>query len=120
MLDMGFGQNMENSILQANERDLDQLAAVFRVLADRTRIQILLTLTSGEKSVTQICDEMRLAQPTVSHHLSLLRMNNVVGHRRDGKQVMYGLDGRVECGEGGELVFNVQNHSIRIAARHEQ
>lgn len=114
----GLARTMsKTTIMQTSDRDLEQLAAMFRVLADRTRIQILLSLIEGEKSVTGICDELRLPQPTVSHHLSLLRMNNVVGHRRDGKQVIYGLDGRVElCGDG-DLLLKVQNLSIRITPK---
>lgn len=108
---------MQKTIMRASDSDLEQLAAMFRVLADRTRIQILLSLTNGEKSVTVICDELRLPQPTVSHHLALLRMNNVVGHRRDGKQVFYSLDGRVELCRDGDMLLTVQNLSIRITPK---
>jgi ArsR family transcriptional regulator, zinc-responsive transcriptional repressor len=108
---------MPKTVMQASEQDLDQLSSLFRVLSDKTRLQILLSLADGEKNVTMICDSLKLPQPTVSHHLALLRMNNVVGHRRDGKQVFYGLDGRVNFGGGGELVLSVQNLIVRIGVR---
>ena len=109
---------MAKTVFQANDQDLDQLASLFHVLADRIRLQILLTLVDGEKNVTSICKAVKLSQPTVSHHLSILRMNNVVDHRRAGKQVFYGIDGRI-ClsGKNPELTLSVQNLTVRISAR---
>ena len=43
--------------------------------------------------MTSLCQELVLPQPTVSHHLGLLRMRNLITNRREGKQVFYGLDG---------------------------
>ncbi len=110
---------MRKSVLHATEQDLDQLSSLFRVLSDKTRLQILLTLVGGEKSVTSICEALKLPQPTVSHHLALLRMNNVVGHRRDGKQVFYGLDGRVHVDGAAELILAVQRLTVRIGPRRK-
>lgn len=101
--------------MHASDTDLEQLASLFRAIGDHTRIQILLALVRGEKNVTAICDELRQPQPTVSHHLALLRMNNIVSHRRDGRQVYYGLKGGVELDELGNLILYVQNLSVRIS-----
>jgi DNA-binding transcriptional ArsR family regulator len=79
----------------AREEDLEQLSNLLRLLSDKTRLNILLMLSGGERNVTSLCDALKLPQPTVSHHLGLLRMSNVITGRRDGKQVFYGLDGRV-------------------------
>lgn len=108
---------MSTTVMQPTEHDLEQLSQLFRVLADKTRLNILLSLADGEKNVTNICEILKLPQPTVSHHLALLRMNNVVGHRRDGKQVFYGLDGKNNsaCDQGLRLC--VQNLVIRIEPR---
>ena len=57
----------------ASEQDLEQLANLFRLLSDRTRLNILMLLADGERNVTSLCEQLRLPQPTVSHHLSLLR-----------------------------------------------
>jgi DNA-binding transcriptional ArsR family regulator len=46
-------------------------------------------LADGERNVTNLCEALKLPQPTVSHHLGLLRMSNIIGNRRDGKQVFY-------------------------------
>src|SRR5512144_3215762 len=110
---------MPKNMLHATEEDLDHLSSLFRVLSDKTRLQILLTLVSGEKNVSGICESLKLPQPTVSHHLALLRMNNVVGHRRNGKQVYYGLDGRVDFDAASDLMLSVQNLMVRIGPRRK-
>lgn len=46
----------------------------------------------GEMHVTELCKNLRLPQPTVSHHLGLLRMHGLVRNRRNGKQVFYSID----------------------------
>lgn len=107
---------MTKASFAATEQDLDQLAALFRVLADRTRLQILLSLSESEKNVGTICQQLGLPQPTVSHHLALLRMHNVVAHRRDGKQVFYGIEGRIER-TGDSLILPVQNLSVQISLK---
>ncbi len=87
-----------------SEQDLDQLSSLFRLLSDKTRLSILMRLSDGERNVTTLCEELALPQPTVSHHLGLLRMNNVVGNRRHGKQVFYALHGSSEFGNGNVMV----------------
>ena len=81
--------------LPAREEELEQLTNLLRLLSDKTRLNILLMLSAGERNVSSLCDSLHLPQPTVSHHLGLLRMSNIITGRRDGKQVFYGLDGRV-------------------------
>src|SRR5215207_8506238 len=77
--------------------ELEPLVGLFRLLSDKTRLNILMLLSKGERNVTSLCEELRLPQPTVSHHLGLLRMSNLIGNRRNGKQVFYELDGRVDA-----------------------
>src|SRR5215203_837347 len=89
--------------LMASDQDLEQLTAVFRLLSDKTRLNILMLLSDGERNVTSLCEALKLPQPTVSHHLGLLRMNNIIGNRRSGKQVFYNLNGRVDVGDGTSL-----------------
>src|SRR3954469_6232324 len=96
----------------ANDQDLEQLTALFRLLSDKTRLNILMLLADGERNVTSLCDALRLPQPTVSHHLGLLRLNNVIGNRRSGKQVFYDLNGRVNTGEGAVLQVRADNFEI--------
>ncbi len=101
----------------ASDQDLEQLTAVFRILSDKTRLNILMLLSSGERNVTSLCDALKLPQPTVSHHLGLLRMNNIIGNRRDGKQVFYTLNGRVDVNDLGAMQIGVEKFSIGINER---
>ena len=92
----------------------EQLAGLFRLLSDRTRLHLLMLLSDGERNVTSLCDTLQLPQPTVSHHLGLLRMSNVIANRRDGKQVFYSLDGRVNLDDAGAIDVTTQNFKVRI------
>jgi len=97
------------------DQDLDQLCSLFRLLSDKTRLSVLLKLRTGERNVTMLCDELGLPQPTVSHHLGLLRMNNLVGNRRHGKQVYYTLHGSVAS--DSVMRFAVQNLVVHVQPR---
>ena len=98
-----------------SEADLEPLVALFRLLSDKTRLNILTLLARGERNVTSLCEELRLPQPTVSHHLGLLRMSNLITNRRDGKQVFYELDGRVDAATAKTLQVTVDRYKVSIA-----
>ena len=68
-------------------RDLaSELIEVFKLLADETRLRILmLLLEKGELNVRSLCDKLDQSQPGVSHHLSLLRLAGFIERRREGK-----------------------------------
>jgi DNA-binding transcriptional ArsR family regulator len=100
-----------------SEQDLDQLTNLFRLLSDKTRLNILLTLADGERNVTSLCEELQLPQPTVSHHLGLLRVNNLIINRRRGKQVFYAINSLINLSEGPTLEMDVENFALRIARR---
>ena len=96
---------------------LSTLSTLFHLLSDKNRLRMVLILADGERDVTSLCKELHLAQPTVSHHLGLLRMNNLIGNRRDGKQVYYGINGRFQTPAENSLHFAVENYTIQIASR---
>src|SRR3954453_12834308 len=103
----------------ASDHDLEQLTSLFRLLSDKTRLNILLLLSAGERNVGSLCEALGLPQPTVSHHLGLLRMSNVIGSRRNGKQVFYGVNGRVDLGDGESLQVAVENYAVKIHKKGE-
>jgi ArsR family transcriptional regulator len=89
------------SALKISERTINGLAQVFKLLADESRLKILLALAQdGELHVTALCDLLDQTQPAVSHHLTLLRMSGLVGFRRHGKHNFY----RIESGLVGDLL----------------
>lgn len=71
---------------------MDDVIKIMRLLADPTRLRVITMLQSGEINVSSLCKRLSLAQPTVSHHLGLLRVMGLVKTRRKGKQVFYSLD----------------------------
>ena len=69
-----------------------ELAQAFRLLSDETRLKVVFHLAKHEQNVGSLCKILNLAQPTVSHHLGLLRMGRLIINRRNGKQVIYSLN----------------------------
>ena len=69
--------------------DLRGTAQGFSLLADATRLGILANLSRGTSNVTGLCKALKLKQPTMSHHLGLLRMGRLVDGVRQGKSVIY-------------------------------
>jgi len=67
------------------------LTDLFDMLSDPIRLRIVLRLGKGESNPMTLCKEFRLIQPTVSHHLGLLRMNRLVIGKRAGHEVIYAL-----------------------------
>jgi ArsR family transcriptional regulator len=63
-----------------------------KALADETRQKIMALCCCRWLNVGEIVGAMQVSQPTVSHHLSLLRAAGLVNVRREGKQVYYTLD----------------------------
>jgi len=79
--------------LPISDRTIASLTQHFKLLADDSRLRILLTLArEGEMHVSALCHMLGQSQPAVSHHLTLLRMANLVGFRRDGKFNYYRMD----------------------------
>ena len=63
-----------------------------KALADDTRQQILQMLLEKEMSVGEIVAVFGLAQPTISHHLNVLKQVGLITGRKEGKQVFYATD----------------------------
>ena len=76
----------------AKKAQLIEWARGFALLSDPTRLGILRMLSAGPKNVTALCDALGLKQPTISHHLGLLRMGRLVTGTRKGKSVIYSAD----------------------------
>ena len=71
---------------------LYELADLFRVFGDSTRIKILYSLHDNELCVQDIANAVQLSQSAVSHQLRVLKDTKLVRFRRDGKTVYYALD----------------------------
>lgn len=74
----------------------DKCIGLFKALADLTRQEILQMLQTQEMSVTEICQAFeRIAQPTISHHLQVLKHCDLVDTRKEGKLIYYSINKRV-------------------------
>ncbi|MBR5970095.1 MAG: winged helix-turn-helix transcriptional regulator [Lachnospiraceae bacterium] len=74
-----------------SENELYDLAELFKVFGDSTRIRILSALYDGECCVQEIADELQMTPSAVSHQLKILKQAKLVGNRREGKQIFYFL-----------------------------
>lgn len=71
---------------------LFELADLFKVFGDSTRLRVMVLLSDKELAVSDIAEKLKMEQSTISHQLRVLRQNKLVRVRRDGKQMYYSLD----------------------------
>ena len=75
-----------------DEDDLYDLAELYKVFGDSTRIKILYVLFAAELCVYDVAQLLGMTQSAVSHQLRILKNNKLVKFRREGKTVFYALD----------------------------
>jgi DNA-binding transcriptional ArsR family regulator len=75
-----------------DEEDLLNLADLFKVFGDSTRIRIICALLHSEMCVCDIAALLGMTTSAISHQLRALRQTKLVKYRRDGKVVYYSLD----------------------------
>jgi len=91
---------------EVSDQSVRELAQVFKLLSDETRLRILFYLAlspHGELHVTDLCHRLGQSQPAVSHHLALLRVSGLIESRREGKHNFYS----VRTDHFGEMLVNL-------------
>lgn len=73
------------------ETELYDLAELFKVFGDSTRIRILFVLFEAEVCVCDLAEALHMTQSAISHQLKILKQNRLVKSRREGKSVFYSL-----------------------------
>lgn len=73
------------------ETELYDLAELFKVFGDSTRIRILFVLFETEVCVCDLAQALNMTQSAISHQLKILKQNKLVKSRREGKSVFYSL-----------------------------
>ena len=68
-----------------------KMAAMFKAFADENRIQILELLRDGERCACRLLEEMKITQPTLSHHMKILCDSGIVVGRKEGKWMHYSI-----------------------------
>ncbi|MCR5510882.1 MAG: metalloregulator ArsR/SmtB family transcription factor [Lachnospiraceae bacterium] len=71
---------------------IDEVAELFKVFGDTTRLRVLSVLVDSELCVQDIADSLDMTQSAISHQLKILKNSHLVKSRREGKQIMYALD----------------------------
>ncbi len=104
---MGKGVGVPDSFI-------NQSCDLFRLLSDRTRMIILLYLMQEEQNVGTLCRKLALPQPTVSHHLAMMRMSRLIQKRRNGRQMIYSINPEMLRGLALELFRNLSANGKTI------
>lgn len=73
------------------ETELYDLAELFKVFGDSTRIRILFVLFEAEVCVCDLAKVLNMTQSAISHQLRILKQNKLVKNRREGKSIFYSL-----------------------------
>ncbi len=73
------------------EEELYNLAELFKVFGDSTRIRILFVLFEAEVCVCDLAQALNMTQSAISHQLRILKQNKLVKNRREGKSIFYSL-----------------------------
>lgn len=80
---------MEQACHLPDENEMIDLAELFKIFGDSTRIRILFAISEAEQSVSGIAEALGMTQSAVSHQLRILRQSKLISARRDGKQIFY-------------------------------
>ena len=96
-----------------SDRSLTDLADLCGLLSDPTRLRLVLLLAVAERNVMSLGKELKASQPTVSHHLGLLRMNRLIVGKRKGKEVIYSLAPNVRV-SGGKVKISLPPYSVTV------
>lgn len=72
----------------------NDIATIFSIFSDVTRLRILTVLLSGAKNVKTICDTLGLKQSTCSHQLKILKQANIIKSERRGQHIFYFINNK--------------------------
>ena len=100
---------MDNSIsriqgaITRNSELFEEVADLFKIFGDSSRLKILCALTQSDMCVSEISEFLSITQSAVSHQLRILKTSNLVKTRRVGKNIIYSLADQhiktiIDCG----------------------
>ena len=101
-IDEKTAEEIENKMPE--ESELYELADLFKVFGDSTRIKILYVLFENEMCVYDIANILNMTQSAISHQLRVLKQNRLGRYRKEGKTVLYTL--------ADEHVFTILSQGI--------
>ena len=95
--EQGGGEALHPDLISSVNQDMPDeemlcdLAELFRIFGDSTRIKILYVLFEAEMCVCDIAELLHMTQSAISHQLRVLKQSKLVKFRREGKTVFYSL-----------------------------
>ena len=90
---------------------------VFAMLADATRVKVILALRDGEMSVNHLADIVGKSPAAVSQHLAKLRLARIVAARQEGTRAFYRLENEHASQLVSDAIFQAE-HSLGGVPRH--
>ena len=73
------------------ENELYDLAELFKIFGDSTRIKILFALCESPLCVCDLAESLNMTQSAISHQLKILKQSKLVKSQRDGKSIIYSV-----------------------------
>lgn len=104
---------------QADAQFVELAVEVFRMLADASRVRIILALRGGELSVNTLATVVDKPAAAVSQHLAKLRLARIVAARHEGNKVFYRLDNEHASQLVTDAIYQAE-HSLGGQPRHHQ
>lgn len=83
--------HMKGCAFMQEEELLYDVADLFKLFSDSTRVRILIALSEKELCVSDIAALLGMNQTAISHQLRILKQNHLIKYRRDGKNMIYSL-----------------------------
>ncbi len=75
----------------------DECVGFFKAVSDDHRVKIMELLRKRDMCVSELCEHFDMKQPSVSHHLNILKAAGVIHSKKCGKEMIYSLDDKYVC-----------------------
>ncbi|MHB1171990.1 MAG: ArsR/SmtB family transcription factor [Lacisediminihabitans sp.] len=105
--------------LDADSQYVELAVEVFAMLADATRVRIILALRDEELSVNHLADIVGKSPAAVSQHLAKLRLARIVATRQEGTRVFYRLENEHARKLVADAVFQAEHSLGGVPAHHQ-
>jgi len=94
----------------------NEYVRVFRALTDESRVRVLELLCSGEQCACVLLEDLKISQPTLSHHMKILCASGLVKSRRVGRWTYYAINTE-GCAYAGRLLRAIVERHLEGALR---
>jgi DNA-binding transcriptional ArsR family regulator len=110
---------MDADTQEAGDSYVELAVEIFGMLADATRVRLILAMGAGEQSVTQLAEIVDKSPAAVSQHLAKLRLARIVSTRQEGTRVFYKLENEHAIQLVTDAIHQAE-HSLDRAPRHHR